>query len=130
MVERGELSLDERLRRRPSERVDESGLWYLLQQDSLSVFDIGMLIGAFSDNFATNVLLRRVGLDRVAESVAELGYTDSALHDVLRWPRPAGAPARVAASAMISTDLVMQRAAEGCGLTTIAQRAFSAISTL
>ena len=26
MVDRGELSLDERLRRRPSERVDESGL--------------------------------------------------------------------------------------------------------
>ncbi|GAA4394619.1 class A beta-lactamase-related serine hydrolase [Nocardia zapadnayensis] len=95
MVERGELSLDERLRRRPSERVDESGLWYLLQQDSLSVFDIGMLIGAFSDNFGTNVLLRRVGLDRVAASAAELGYTDSALHDFLRWPRPAGAPSRL-----------------------------------
>lgn len=95
MVERGELSLDERLRRRPSERVDESGLWYLLQQDTLSVFDVGMLIGAFSDNFGTNVLLRRVGLDRVAASAAELGYTDSALHDFLRWPRPAGAPARL-----------------------------------
>ncbi|WP_349828068.1 serine hydrolase [Brevibacterium litoralis] len=95
MVRDGELSLDEKLRRRPSERVADSGLWYLLQQDSLSVFDIGMLIGAVSDNFATNVLARRVGLDRVHRDTAALGYTSSGLHDYLRWPRPAGAPARL-----------------------------------
>ena len=41
-----------------------------------------------------------------------------------------GAPAPAAASAMISTALVMHRAAEGCGLITIGQRAFSAMSTL
>ena len=43
---------------------------------------------------------------------------------------PAGAPARVAASAMISTVRVMHRTAAGWGLMTMAQRAFSAISTL
>src|SRR5690349_12831036 len=43
---------------------------------------------------------------------------------------PVGAPALVAASAMISTERVMQRAAEGCGLMTIGQRALSAINTL
>jgi hypothetical protein len=43
---------------------------------------------------------------------------------------PAGAPARAAASAMICTARVMQRAADGCGLRTIAQRALIAISTL
>ena len=43
---------------------------------------------------------------------------------------PAGAPACAAASAMISTVRVMHRAADGCGLITIGQRALSAISTL
>src|ERR1700749_2099606 len=43
---------------------------------------------------------------------------------------PAGAPARAAASAMSSTDRVMQRAADGWGLMTMGQRALSAINTL
>ncbi len=43
---------------------------------------------------------------------------------------PVGAPARCAASAMISTVLVMHRAAEGWGLITMGQRAFSEINTL
>ncbi|GAA2014006.1 serine hydrolase [Brevibacterium samyangense] len=111
MVRDGELSLDERIRRRPSERVDDSGIWYLLQQDSLSVFDVGMLIGAFSDNFATNVLIRRVGLERVHADTAELGYTNSGLHDFLRWPRPAGAPARLSSgTARELSDLVARLA--------------------
>lgn len=95
MRESGELRLDERLTRTAAERVHESGLWYLLDQPDLTIHDIGMLIGAFSDNYATNVLISRVGLDRVAEEITALGYTDSALHDFLRWPRPAGAPARL-----------------------------------
>jgi len=43
---------------------------------------------------------------------------------------PAGAPALVAASAINSTALVMHLVADGCGLTTIGQRAFSAMRTL
>src|SRR5699024_9455071 len=41
---------------------------------------------------ATNVLIRRVGLENVARQVEELGYENSGLHDFLRWPRPAKAP--------------------------------------
>ncbi|SMX81737.1 serine hydrolase [Brevibacterium linens] len=88
----GTLDLEERLHRRPSERVDESGIWYLMEQDELSIFDVALLIGAFSDNFATNVLIRRVGLANVADQVVRLGYRNSGLHDFLRWPRPAKAP--------------------------------------
>ena len=88
----GKLDLQERLRRRPSERVDESGLWYLLEADVMSVYDVAVLVGAFSDNFATNVLIRRVGLENVAREVERLGYRSSGLHDFLRWPRPAMAP--------------------------------------
>ncbi|AZU01802.1 serine hydrolase [Brevibacterium linens] len=92
MSKDGTLDLEERLHRRPSERVDESGIWYLMEQDDLSIFDIALLIGAFSDNFATNVLIRRVGLANVADQVVKLGYRNSGLHDFLRWPRPAKAP--------------------------------------
>lgn len=63
-----------------------------MEQESLSIYDVAVLIGAFSDNFATNVLIRRVGLETVAAQVAELGYRNSGLHDFLRWPRPAKAP--------------------------------------
>ncbi|MDN5806642.1 MAG: class A beta-lactamase-related serine hydrolase [Brevibacterium sp.] len=89
---RGNLNLAERLSRRPSERVDESGIWYLMEQDDLSIYDVAVLVGAFSDNFATNVLIRRVGLENVARQVEDLGYRNSGLHDFLRWPRPAKAP--------------------------------------
>ncbi|GAA1931127.1 serine hydrolase [Brevibacterium antiquum] len=88
----GNLNLSERLSRRPSERVDESGIWYLMEQDELSVYDVAVLVGAFSDNFATNVLIRRIGLENVARQVEDLGYRSSGLHDFLRWPRPARAP--------------------------------------
>ena len=88
----GNLNLAERLSRRPSERVDESGIWYLMEQDELSIYDVAVLVGAFSDNFATNVLIRRVGLDNVARQVEDLNYRNSGLHDFLRWPRPAKAP--------------------------------------
>lgn len=88
----GNLNLQERLSRRPSERVDESGIWYLMEQDDLSIYDVAVLVGAFSDNFATNVLIRRIGLDNVARQVEDLGYRNSGLHDFLRWPRPAKAP--------------------------------------
>lgn len=92
MYKDGTLDLQERLTRRPSERVDESGIWYLMDQNDLSIFDVALLIGAFSDNFATNVLIRRVGLEDVAAQVKQLGYENSGLHDFLRWPRPAKAP--------------------------------------
>lgn len=92
MMVEGRLDLGEQLQRRPAERVDESGIWYLMEQESLSIYDVAVLIGAFSDNFATNVLIRRVGLENVAAQVADLGYRNSGLHDFLRWPRPAKAP--------------------------------------
>ena len=91
-VDFGERSLEERVTRRPSEWMDNSGLWYLLQVDELSLYDVAALIGAVSDNAATNTLCRVVGLDAVHEHTAALGYRHSGLDDVVRWPIPPGAP--------------------------------------
>ncbi|HEY9293252.1 MAG TPA: serine hydrolase [Microlunatus sp.] len=94
-VDRGERTLEERVRRRPSEWMNDSGLWYRLQAEELSLYDVAALIGAASDNAATNTLCRVIGLDVVAEHTAALGYRHSALDDIVRWPRPPGAPRRL-----------------------------------
>ena len=49
---------------------------------------------------------------------------------VIQLIAPSGAPAAVAAAAMISATRVMHRAADGCGLMTMGQRAFSAMRIL
>lgn len=91
-VDAGTRSLEERVTRRPVEWMDNSGLWYLLQADTLSLYDVAALIGAVSDNAATNTLCRVIGLPAVHAHTRALGYTDSGLDDVVRWPLPPGAP--------------------------------------
>lgn len=91
-VDAGERSLEHRVVRRPNEWMDNSGLWYLLQADELSLYDVAALIGAVSDNAATNTLVRVLGLSTVQEHTRALGYSNSALDDVVRWPIPAGSP--------------------------------------
>ncbi|MBN9613901.1 MAG: serine hydrolase, partial [Actinobacteria bacterium] len=88
----GTRALEERVTRRPNEWMDNSGLWYLLQADTLPLYDIAALIGAVSDNAATNTLCRVIGLPAVQQHTRELGYVQSALDDVVRWPIPARAP--------------------------------------
>ena len=46
--------------------VADSGLWHLMAVDALPVEDVALLVGAVSDNWATNVLVERLGLDAVA----------------------------------------------------------------
>lgn len=107
LEQRGELRLDEPVTRRPSEWMDNSGLWYLLQADTLSIYDLCALIGAVSDNAATNTMCRRVGLDAVHASTAALGYTESSLDDIVRWPIPTGFPPNLSTgSARELTDFV------------------------
>ncbi|AKU19184.1 hypothetical protein VV02_21775 [Luteipulveratus mongoliensis] len=61
----GEQDPAERIRWEQDEFVQDSGLWHALGQRDLSVVDACRLVGAVSDNLATNVLLRHVGLDAV-----------------------------------------------------------------
>lgn len=94
-VDRGERSLEDRVTRRPVEQIADSGLWYLLQADTLSLYDVAALIGAVSDNAATNTLCRVIGLPVVQEHTRALGYQDSGLDDIVRWPRQPGSPPRL-----------------------------------
>lgn len=73
--------------------VGDSGVWQHLQAPSLPIADLASLVGATSDNLATNVLLRQVGLQAVRERTESLGLLRTALLDLVRDSRgPDDAP--------------------------------------
>lgn len=81
------------LDRTVSDSVGEAGIWQHLQAPSLPVADLAALIGSASDNLATNVLIRAVGLDAVRSRTEKLGLTQTALLDLVRDHRgPDDAP--------------------------------------
>ncbi|MFB9183261.1 serine hydrolase [Dactylosporangium sucinum] len=80
-IDDGRLDPRERLRRTEADRVADSGLWQHLAVDELCVEDLAVLVAAVSDNLATNVLLRKVGLAAVQP------LQHSALHDRVRDER-------------------------------------------
>jgi beta-lactamase class A len=81
------------LDRAPRDSVGDSGIWQHMQSPSLPLADLATLIGATSDNLATNVLLRYVGLEAVRARTETLGLTRTALLDLVRDHRgPDDAP--------------------------------------
>lgn len=77
----------------PGDSVGAAGLWQHLQAPSLPVADLAALVGATSDNLATNMLLRLIGLDAVRARTESLGLTRTALLDLSRDTRgPDDAP--------------------------------------
>lgn len=120
-VDEGVRSLDEVVTRRPDERIGASGIWNLMHADSLTLYDLGLLVGAVSDNAATNTLCRVVGIERVREHSQSLGYEHSALNDKVRWPIPPGYPELL--SHGNATELVrfVRELADGEGLSSASQ---------
>lgn len=79
--------------REPLAPVGDAGLWRHLQVPALPVADLAALVGAASDNLATNALLDRIGLDAVRERAEAVGLTRTALLDLVRDNRgPDDAP--------------------------------------
>lgn len=87
-IEAGTLDATEPLRRDPALAVADSGIWRHLSVDTLPLTDVARLVGLSSDNWATNVLLARVGgPDAVATCAGALGVRDATLHDRVRDER-------------------------------------------
>jgi beta-lactamase class A len=81
------------LEREPADESLDGGLWQYLHAPTLPLADVAALVGAMSDDVATNVLLRRVGLDAVRRRTEELGLQRTALLDRVRERRgPDDAP--------------------------------------
>ena len=79
-VERGALSLDDRHSLRDEDRIPGSGvLGHLHAGLDLTLADLLYLMIAVSDNTATNLVLDRVGLDAVNETMQSLGMNNSIL---------------------------------------------------
>lgn len=89
-IGRGELSAGEMLLRDPELKVADSGIWQHLDVAALTVRDVARLVGLASDNWATNVLLQRIGgIERVTSAMAVLDVKDVRLHDRVRDVRTA-----------------------------------------
>ncbi|NUR59447.1 MAG: serine hydrolase [Catenulispora sp.] len=83
----GELDPEEALVLRDHDYCAGSGLLLKLSARRWTLDDLARLTAAVSDNTATNALLRRVGLDRVAENTARLGLEHTRILDRIREPR-------------------------------------------
>lgn len=80
----GDLSGTTLLGRDPELLVADSGIWQHLDVERLSIQDLCVLIACVSDNLATNVLLKRVGLGRLRALAESLGLDHTALLDYVR----------------------------------------------
>ena len=105
----GELSPDEPLTRSVDLWVGDSGLWHTLSVETLPLVDVAALVGAVSDNLATNVLLRRVGLAEVAARATALGLRSTALHDRVRDVRSDDHPATLSTGSADELSSLMVR---------------------
>ncbi|XVU30037.1 serine hydrolase [Actinoplanes sp. CA-054009] len=107
--ESGELDPGELLRRDPALAVADSGLWHLLAVDELPVADVAALVAAVSDNYATNVLLQRIGLD----TIDGLGFQETALLDFVRNSREPHHPPTLSTGSAGELATLMRRVATG-----------------
>lgn len=113
LIERGELDPAEPLDRSSVPPVGDSGLWQHLAQPTLAAADAAALVGAVSDNLATNVLLARVGLDAVERECGALGLGGLVLHDAVRDERgPEHAP-RLGSGSAAGAVALLERLASG-----------------
>jgi beta-lactamase class A len=103
-IESGLLGAEAPLSRSDVDPVADSGLWQHLGVEQLSVSDVCSLVGATSDNLATNVLVSLVGLEQVAETGQRLGMTQTALNDIVRDNRLSEHPAALSSGS--ARDLV------------------------
>lgn len=124
-VDAGVRTLEDTGTRLPHEMVGASGLWHRMQVDTLSLHDIGLLIGAVSDNDATNVLGRVLGMDRVRQHARDLGFEHTALNDVVRWPIPPGHPERLSEGNATELVRLVRMIADGDGLSESSRDTFA-----
>lgn len=112
-AEAGALDLDEEVARTDDDAVADSGLWHLMRRDTFTVDDLCWLIGGFSDNLATNVLVRRIGIDAVTATSTSLGFVHSALLDRVRDDRALDDPWTLSAGSADELSDLMARLHRG-----------------
>ena len=112
-AEEGALDLGEELARTDEDAVADSGIWHLMQRDTFTVDDLCWLVGGFSDNLATNVLVRHVGIEAVTATSRDLGFVRSALLDRVRDERGPDDPWTLSAGCADELSALMARLHRG-----------------
>lgn len=90
----GRIGRDQRLQRTAEDWVGDSGIWQFTTEDTLSVETLAVLVASFSDNLATNVLLRHIGTAACQEISNEALMPDTRLLDRIRDTRGPEDPPR------------------------------------
>ena len=83
----GDLDPRKRLNAEPEDRVGDSGLWQHLPEAGLAIESLAVLVAAVSDNQATNVLLRAVGIASVERVSIACGVPGTRVLDRIRKAR-------------------------------------------
>ena len=109
----GGIDPTERLVRTSAEAVSDSGIWQYLDANALTIHDAAVLVSATSDNLATNVLLRRIGLDRLTTTTARLGLGTIELHDYVRDHRGPSDPSRLSSGSAVDLSRLFARIGSG-----------------
>jgi beta-lactamase class A len=97
------------LGRDPELLVADSGIWQHLHVEKLSIHDLCILIASVSDNLATNVLLKRVGLRRLHELAESLRLVHTTLLDFVRDHRGPDDPATLSTGSASELSRVMSQ---------------------
>jgi beta-lactamase class A len=108
-IDASDLDAAAPLDRRAEDAVADSGLWQHLRAEALPAEDLAVLVGAVSDNLATNVLLRAVGLGAVSVTATRLGLHATALHDRVRDARGPDDPPTLASGSAGELAALMGR---------------------
>ncbi len=103
----GELDGATLLGRDPELLVADSGIWQHLDVESLSIHDLCVLVAGVSDNLATNVLLKRVGLRKLRDLAESLGLVHTALLDYVRDHRGPDDPATLSTGSAAELSRLM-----------------------
>lgn len=112
-LEDGTLSAEQRITVPPELYVRDSGLLHMMAWHDVAVGDAALLVGAVSDNLATNALIHLCGLDAVRAVAPTLGYTDSTLVDYIREERLPGMPWTASCGTGAELADLMRRLGEG-----------------
>jgi beta-lactamase class A len=92
MIHAGDLTPDQQVSPSGEDLVRDSGLWQFFPSQPLSIEAACNLIAAVSDNTATNVILREIGLPDVQGVSTQLLMPDSLMLDSIRDVRESHHP--------------------------------------
>ncbi|WP_408897778.1 serine hydrolase [Nocardioides sp. R1-1] len=120
-LDRGDVDPTEPLSLPATGRVGGTGLLQAMTVSSAALHDLAVLTAGVSDNVATNVIIRRLGLAAVGEQLARSGVPDVVVLDVVRDDRDATVPPAFAVGTARGLCRMMASVGAGAGITSPAR---------